>query len=63
MAKEKRVQGERGAWVLQGVPRAIMRRMKIAAAVEEKTVKQLVFEACEEYLKNLEKKGVLPKGK
>lgn len=58
---KKKEQESAGAWVLQGVPRDLMRRMKIAAAIEEKTLKQLVFEVCEGYLRDLEKKGILPK--
>jgi len=40
-----------------------MRRMKIAAAVQETSVKQLLMDLAEAHLKDLEKKGLLPKGK
>ncbi len=40
-----------------------MRRVKIAAAVEGKTIKALLIEAMEARLQDLERKGILPKGK
>ena len=40
-----------------------MRRAKAAAALQGKTVKGLTIELMEEYLKEMEKKGILPKGK
>jgi hypothetical protein len=40
-----------------------MHRMKVGAAVERKTLKQLLFELAEAHLAELEKKGLLPKGK
>jgi len=41
-----------------------MRRAKAAAAaIQGKTVKGLAIELMEEYLKEMEKKGILPKGK
>ena len=39
-----------------------MRRAN-AAAIQGKTVKGLAIELMEEYLKEMEKKGILPKGK
>jgi len=40
-----------------------MKRVKIAAAIEGKSIKALVIEALEERIQELEKKGLLPKGK
>jgi hypothetical protein len=40
-----------------------MHRMKVAAAVEKKTMKQLLFELAEAHLAEMERKGILPKGK
>ncbi len=40
-----------------------MRRVKIAAAVEGKTIKALLIEAMEARLQELERNGWLPKGK
>jgi hypothetical protein len=40
-----------------------MRRLKIAAAIEDKSVKRLLIDLATAHVKELEKKGVLPKGK
>lgn len=40
-----------------------MQRAKIAAAVEGRTVKDMVLSLIEAHLRDLEKKGQLPKGK
>ena len=63
MAKEKKSTEKGGSWVFRDIPRATMQRMKIAAAIEGKSVKQLLLDLAEGHLKDLEKKGVLPKGK
>jgi hypothetical protein len=38
-------------------------RLKMAAAAEQRTVKDLVLELIEGKIQDLEKKGLLPKGK
>jgi len=40
-----------------------MRRVKMAAAHEGKSVKQFLMELAERRLEELERKGILPKGK
>lgn len=52
-----------GTWIVKDVPRELMHRMKVAAAIQKKTLKQLLFELAEMHLQELEKKGLLPKGK
>ena len=54
---------EPGTWIFRDIPRPLMRRAKAAAAIQGKTVKGLAIELMEEYLKEMEKKGQLPKGK
>ena len=54
---------EPGAWIFKGLQRDFMQRAKIAAAVEGRTVKDMVMDLVETHLKELEKKGLLPKGK
>lgn len=39
-----------------------MIKMKMAAAVQRKSVKQLLIDLAREHLAELEKKGLLPKG-
>ncbi len=54
---------EPGTWIFRDIPRTLMRRAKAAAAIQGKTVKGLAIELMEEYLKEMEKMGMLPKGK
>lgn len=48
---------------IRDIPEEIFYRMKIAAAVERKSVRTLVLELIERRIQELEKKGLLPKGK
>lgn len=52
-----------GAWNFREIPRDLMRRVKMAAAHEGKSVKDFLVELAEERLQELERKGILPKGK
>jgi hypothetical protein len=52
-----------GAWNFRDIPRGLMRRVKMAAAHEGKTVKEFLVELAEARLLELERKGILPKGK
>ena len=62
MARKEKVH-LRGTWIVKDVPRELMHRMKVAAAVQKKTLKQLLFELSETHLEELERKGILPKSK
>ena len=48
---------------IREIPRETLYRLKMAAAAEQKTVKELVLELIERKIQELEKKGLLPKGK
>jgi hypothetical protein len=48
---------------IRDIPRSTLYRLKMAAAAEEKTVKDLVLELVDQKIQDLEKKGLLPKGK
>lgn len=63
MAKKKADDSEPGSWMLRNVPRDLMDRMKIAAAIQRTTVKALLFQLAENHLAELEKKGLLPRNK
>lgn len=63
MPKKRAEQPETGAWMLRDVPRELMDRMRISAAVQRTTVKALLFQLAENHLAEMEKKGLLPKGK
>jgi len=53
----------RGTWIVRDFPRDLMRRARGAAALQGKSVKGILIELMEDYLQELEKKGLLPKGK
>jgi hypothetical protein len=63
MAPRKEQPEPTGTWIVKDVPRELMHRMKIAAAIQKKTVKQLLFDLAETHLQELERKGILPKVK
>ena len=52
-----------GAWNFREIPRGLMRKVKMAAAHEGKTVKDFLIELAEAKIQELERKGILPKGK
>ncbi len=54
---------DKGAWNFQEIPRGLMQRVKMAAAYEGKTVKQWLMDLSRARLAEMEKKGILPKGK
>jgi hypothetical protein len=62
MAKGKE-QDEPGVWNFREVPRDIIVKAKIQAAVENKSVKALLMDLVEAHWQELERKGILPKGK
>ncbi len=62
MAKGK-VEEKGGSWVFRDIPRDLMHRIKVAAAIEKKSVKQLLIELAEAHLEEMDRKGLLPKGK
>jgi len=52
-----------GAWNFREIPRDLMRKVKMAAAHEGKSVKDFLIELAEARIEELERKGILPKGK
>ena len=59
----KRKQEETTALNLRGIPVETYYRLKMAAAAEHKSVKDLLLEMIAGKIQELEKKGLLPKGK
>lgn len=49
--------------MIRDIPRETMHRTKIAAAIERKRMKQFLLDLVEAHLQEMEKKGLLPKGK
>jgi len=54
---------ETGTWIVKQVPQELMRRARMAALAQDKTVRQLVMDLVEHHLAELERKGLVPKGK
>lgn len=52
-----------GAWNFREIPRELMRRVKMAAAHEGKTVKDFLIELAQARIDELVRKGILPKSK
>ena len=52
-----------GAWNFREIPRGLMQRVKMAAAYEGKTVKLWLMDLARIRLAEMEKRGILPKGK
>jgi hypothetical protein len=48
---------------IRDIPRETLFRLKMAAAAEQKTVKDLILELVAERIQELERKGLLPKVK
>jgi hypothetical protein len=63
MPKSEKLNDEPGAWIFRDVPRDLMRRAKAGAALQGKSVRALAIELMEAHLQELERKGILPKGK
>jgi len=55
--------GTNGSWIVRDVPRDLMRRARVAAALQGKSVKGILIELMEAYVQDLEKKGILSKNK
>ncbi|MEO7862288.1 MAG: hypothetical protein ABIU05_18025 [Nitrospirales bacterium] len=52
-----------GTLNIRGIPKETIFRLKMAAASEHRTVKGFLLALIEERIEDLEKKGLLPKGK
>jgi hypothetical protein len=61
--KEKGEPLKTGTWIVRRIPIYLMRRTRMAALTEGKTVRQLIVDLVDGHLTGLEKKGLLPKGK
>jgi hypothetical protein len=62
MAK-RNIEDHQGTLNIRGIPKETVFRLKMAAAAEHRTVKGFILALIDERIQELEKKGVLPKGK
>ncbi len=63
MAKTEKPTDEPGTWIFRDIPRELMRRAKAGAALQGKSVRVLAIQLMETHLEELERKGILSKGK
>ncbi len=63
MPKNKGPSDLPGTWIFRDIPRQLMRRAKASAAIQGKPVKVLIIELMQAHLEEMERKGILPKGK
>ena len=54
---------EMGALNLRDIPKDLLYKLKMAAAAERRTVKGFILNLIETRIQELEKKGLLPKGR
>ncbi|UVT18996.1 MAG: hypothetical protein H8K03_14420 [Nitrospira sp.] len=60
---KKEPASHQGTINIRGVPKDFVFRLKQAALAERRTVKAFLLSLAEERIQELEKKGLLPKGK
>ncbi len=63
MVRQKIGSLKAGTWVVRGVPREMMDKTRIAAAVERKSIKRFLMDLVGDHLAELERKGMVPKGR
>ena len=63
MSKSKSQDEIAGSWVFRNIPRDLMHKVKVAAAVERKSVKQLLIDLSRAHIEEMEKNGQLPKSR
>lgn len=63
MAKSPKSDDGSAVLFVRGMPRDLLAKLKGAAALQRKTLGEYIQEMCEGHVQELERKGVLPKGK
>lgn len=63
MPKPPRPNDDAAVLFVRGMPRDLLAKLKAAAALHQNTLGEYIKEMCEEHVQELEKKGLLPKGK
>jgi hypothetical protein len=62
-AKSPRPDVDAAVHFVRGMPRNLLAKLKAAAALHQNTLGGYIKEMCEEHVQELERKGLLPKGK
>ena len=63
MSKLPKPDDDSAVLFVRGMPRDLLAKLKGAAALQQKTLGEYIQEMCEGHVRELERKGVLPKGK
>jgi hypothetical protein len=63
MPKSPRPDEDAAILFVRGMPRDLLAKLKGAAALQQKTLGEYIQQMCEAHVQELEKKGLLPKGK
>ena len=63
MSKQPKPDDDAAVLFVRGMPRDLLAKLKGAAALQQKTLGEYIQEMCEAHVQELERKGLLPKGK
>ncbi len=63
MPKSPRPDDDAAVLFVRGMPRDLLAKLKGAAALQQKTLGEYIQEMCVDHVQELERKGLLPKGK
>ena len=63
MSKSSRPDDDAAVLFVRGMPRDLLAKLKGAAALQQKTLGEYIQALCADHVQELEKKGILPKGK
>jgi len=63
MRKSPRSDDDAAVLFVRGISRDLLAKLKAAAALHQKTLGEYIQEMCNAHVQELEKKGLLPKGK
>ena len=63
MPKTPRSDDDAAVLFVRGMPRDLLAKLKAAAALHQITLGDYIKDLCEAHVQELEKKGILPKGK
>jgi len=63
MATTPRSDDDTAVLFVRGMPRDLLAKLKAAAALHQMTLGDYIKDLCQVHVQELEKKGILPKGK
>jgi hypothetical protein len=63
MPKATRIEDDAAVLFVRGMPRDLLAKLKAASALHQVTLGDYIKDMCEVHGQELEKKGILPKGK